>query len=509
MQPPTLLIVLDGFGFRRETNANAIANAHTPTIDYLTAHYPHTFLKAHGQYVGQLPGFMGNSEVGHLTIGSGRIVDQPVTRMHKLIQNNGLAKHPVIKQHFTQLAKAGGTVHLMGLLSDAGVHSHMEDLFALIETAQQHEIQNIALDCFLDGRDSPPQSAATFLTAIDEIIKKSHRSHITIASLCGRFYAMDRNKEWNRTKDAYTMLTTDTQPEFTSWQQTLDHFYTQNITDEFIPPTRLIAHTQVRDNDGIVFFNFRPDRARQLADAFTATPFDHFTRKKLSLAFFITPVAYDTSNDRLILLEPQIISDCLMDVLCAHGLRTYAIAETEKYAHVTYFFNGGRETPTPCEERVLIPSITTTTYVDLPCMSAPTITQTVCKSLESNQRDFYLINYANADMVGHSGNYAATVRAIECLDKQIAQLYEQAVRGKSASMYICGDHGNAEEMIDTKTGQAHTQHTINPTPFIAANPAWKDTQMRLPLSQVCQIAPFILRQLGMPIPPAMCQLKST
>lgn len=504
MQSPSILVVLDGFGQRSECKNNAIAQAYTPTLNYLLAHYPHTSLKAHGQYVGLLPNYMGNSEVGHMTIGSGRIIDQPGTRMHELTQNGQLIQHPVMRKYLKRLAKSGGTLHIMGLLSDAGVHSDIQNIYAYVEAAAQMGIDTIVLDCFLDGRDTPPRSAQTFLQELDTIAStNSGTTRIFISSLCGRFYAMDRNQEWARTQDAYLMLTTDSQPRFDNWHEAIEYFYAQGITDEFIPPTRLRSHTQIRNGDGIIFINFRPDRARQLTRAFVDPAFKAFARTQLALICFITPVSYEEDVATQILLEPIIISDCLMDVLCQQGVRIFAIAETEKYAHVTYFFNGGHEKSNTCEQRVLIPSISTTTYKDLPCMSASLITQTVIENVRNNAHDFYLINYANADMVGHSGDFHATVKAIECLDKQLAQLYQHAVRERGATIYICGDHGNAEEMVDHITGQPHTQHTLNPTPFIMVDPRLKDKIIALELDQLSQIAPFILKQMGYPVPTQM------
>jgi 2,3-bisphosphoglycerate-independent phosphoglycerate mutase len=498
MKHPTALVVLDGCGYRQDTTYNAVAQAHTPTITYLKHHYPQTLIQASGQAVGLLSHAVGNSEVGHLTMGSGRIIDQPIKQMHDKCIEHTLAELPGIKQQFQQCATSGNTIHLMGLLSDAGVHSHIEQLLELITVAHQYHVKHIALHCFLDGRDTLPRSAATYLKQLDEYIAAIPEAFI--ATLCGRFFAMDRNKEWDRTQKTYDMLIEQQPLQFTNWQQALDYYYAKNITDEFIPPTQISTHATIHDGDGIVFFNCRPDRARQLTQAFVDQQFDKFQVKKIVLQFFITPTRYSPELDTLVLLTPPPVTHTLMDVLAQHHLTTFAIAETEKYAHVTYFFNAGRESTYPTESHVLVPSITAQTYKDIPEMQAPEITQQVLESLENNPHNFYLINYANLDMVGHSGDMQATIKAVECVDSQIKKLYQKIVHDMNGTLYITSDHGKAELMYDVHHNQPYTAHTINPVDFIAVNKTLKDQQIVLPLKGLKDIAPFILRTLKIPVP---------
>jgi len=497
---PTVLVILDGLGFRKETKYNAVAQAKTPTLDYLRTHYPHTLLDASGKAVGLLPGIIGNSEVGHLTIGSGRIIDQPIKRMHDLINSGKLAENNLIKESFLELAKTGKTLHLIGLLSDAGVHSHIKHLFALIDIAHQFKIKHIAIHPILDGRDTPPKSAATFLRQLEDHIKSIPES--SIASMCGRFYAMDRNKEWNRTEQAYNMLTKPEPIKFDKWKQALNHYYQENITDEFIPPTQFSHKGIISNQDGILFFNYRPDRARQLTETFIDPAFSKFPRKKLTLAFFITPTLYDAHLPTQTILEKPTINNTLMEILAQHNLSTFSIAETEKYAHVTYFFNAGREKLYPHEVRTIIPSITAKTYKDIPEMQANEITKQVIASLK-NPKDFYLINYANPDMVAHSGDLESTKKAVECIDKQVKQLYEIVVEKMNGTLYITSDHGNAEIMWDEENNQPHTAHTTNPVEFIFIKKTVKDKRIDLQIKGLKDIAPFILKNLELPIPKEM------
>lgn len=497
---PTVLVILDGLGYRAEKKHNAVAQAHTPMLDYLNKHYPHTIIEAAGTAVGLRPGMMGNSEVGHLTIGTGRIIEQPIKRIDDLINTHQLEELPLIKNNFTNLTKTGHTLHLIGLLSDAGVHSDIKHLFACIDIAHQYQIKKIVIHPFLDGRDTPPESATLFLAQLEN--KTESTPEATIGSICGRFYAMDRNKEWDRTKETYDMLTKKMPLKFTSWQTALDYYYKKHITDEFIPPTQLNREI-ITDDDGILFFNFRPDRARQLTEAFVSENFNKFPTQKLHLAFFITPVEYAKNLKTEYILPTEHIKNTLMEVLAHHSLSTFAIAETEKYAHVTYFFNAGREKKYPKEDRVIIPSITTTSYQNIPEMQAHKITQTIIHSLEDTPHDFYLINYANPDMVGHSGDFEATVKAVECVDAQVKKLYEHVVEKMSGTLYVTADHGNAEMMWDEKHNQPQTSHTNNPVEFMFINQAVKDQKIALPLKELSDIAPFILKNLDLPIPQEM------
>ena len=500
MKAPTVLTILDGLGYREEKKYNAVAQAKTPTLNYLKEHYPHTIIQAAGTAVGLRPGMMGNSEVGHLTIGTGRIIEQPIRRIDNLIDSKQLEHLPFIKNHFTHLAQTGKCLHLLGLISDAGVHSDIKHLYAFITIAHNYHIKKIIIHPFLDGRDTPPESATTYLTELDHHIATIPEAKI--ASICGRFYAMDRNQEWDRTKEAYDMLTEKMPLEFTTWQTALNYYYDHHVTDEFIPPTQL-DHEIVDDGDGILFFNFRPDRARQLTEAFIDKTFNRFPIKKLNLAFFITPVEYAKNIKTESILPTEPIKHTLMEILAEHNFSTFAIAETEKYAHVTYFFNAGRETKYPRENRIIIPSITAETYKDIPEMQADKITKTVINSLEHDPHDFYLINYANPDMVGHSGDFEATVKAVESVDRQLKKLYEQVVEKMNGTLYATADHGNAETMWDEKSNQPVTSHTNNPVEFIFVNQSIKDKKIVLSLRGLKDIAPFILENLKLPIPTEM------
>lgn len=501
MKQPTALVILDGFGYRADTQYNAIAQAHTPTLDYVMAHYPHTLLQASGRAVGLLDDVQGNSEVGHITIGAGRIINQPITILQELIETHELEKLPAIKQNFEKLASDEGTLHIMGLASDAGIHAHIDHMIGFITVAHQYKIKHVKLHCFLDGRDTPPQSAREYLTQIDQVCHKYPNT--SIASICGRFYAMDRNKEWTRTQQAYDMLTVQESPKFATWQTALDYYYQQNITDEFVPPTQLTNNATVQAGDGIVFTNTRPDRALQLTQAFVDPNFDHFTRTKISLSFFITPTHYNKSLATIIFIKKKPVHNTLMEVLCKNNFSTFTIAETEKYAHVTYFLNNGRESTFPRETRVLVPSISAMSYKDTPEMRAQEITDQVLKSLETAPADFYVINYANPDMVGHSGDPVATIKAIEFLDKQINFLYKKIVEELNGTLYITSDHGKAELMYNEKLQQPYTAHTTNPVPFVMVSQAKKDSHEPLPLKELKDIAPFILKNLGASVPAEM------
>ena len=457
--------------------------------------YPHTLLQASGTAVGLLDNSMGNSEVGHQTIGAGRVIEQPVATIHHAIISGKLAHNQKLVEAFEKLTHTKGRLHIIGLLSDAGVHSHQELLYALLDRALQYDISHIYVHPIIDGRDVPPASASSYLSQLDAYIK--HNPSVSIGSIHGRYYAMDRDHNWDRTEKSVRCLTIPEPAPYDSWQQLLDHYYKESITDEFVPPTSLQHSSAIRDGDGVIFFNLRPDRARQL----TKSILQHTKGK---LAFFITPVAYThETDDTTVLFKQKPINNTLLDVLHDHNKHIFNIAETEKYAHITYFFNSGRETPFAHETNILIPSLKKQTYAHTPEMSAYTITQTVIQALEKNAADFYLINYANADMVGHSGDIPATIKAIEYLDTQLALLYAQIVTKMSGTMIITADHGKAEEMFDTIHHQPKTSHTTNPVPFIIMNDTLKGSTQQLHLTTIADIAPYILTLMKLPIPQEM------
>lgn len=503
---PVLLIILDGYGLAPKTKYNAIAQANTPHLDAWFAQYPHATLQASGAAVGLPAGSIGNSEVGHLTIGAGHIIEQPESFILRAIADGSFDKNPVLQTHLQELKKKGKALHVIGLLSDAGVHCTEEIIFAYIRAAAEAGIEKIFVHPILDGRDEAPKSAALYLQRLDEFLQTIPQARI--GSLHGRFYAMDRDNNWERTKESYDILT----PQFfgangKGWPSILEANYAASITDEFIPPTNLDTEAIVSNGDGIIFANYRPDRARQLTECFTNSKFAHFERKNsdptplfvlkypkdIQLEFFITPVSYGSQIHTTVMYPQKPVPNTLKEILSHAGKTIFSIAETEKYAHITYFFDGGRETQFPGETRVLIPSLHTRNYIANPEMSASAITQAVLKSLRENPCDFYLINYANADMVGHSGDFEATKKAIELLDAQLAQLFKVVVEEMHGTMFITGDHGNAEEKFDSICGQPHTAHTTNSVPFLMLNESNKKGAVELPLNQLADIKGFILR----------------
>ena len=495
MKKPVVLVVLDGFGYRQSSTFNAIAQAETPHIDQWMAHYPHALLQASGTAVGLLEGAIGNSQVGHMTIGAGRIIKQPVRIMHEAIKDGTLARNAQLNKSLDSLAKSGKTLHLIGLLSDAGVHSHQELLYALINQALAHNIKKIIVHPILDGRDVTPKSAMHYLAQLQKVADEYQEVHI--GSMHGRFYAMDRDNNWDRTKKSIAGLTTPGRPRFSHWHDALNYYYTHDITDETAPPTAFDNDMLITPGDGVICFNFRPDRARQLIEGLL----EHF--QSAPLAFLITPLPLIDNKKVIHLFEKPSITHTLMQVLSEHDKSTFAIAETEKYAHVTYFFNGGHAAPWPHETRILIPSIKTSNYALAPQMSAHQITQTVLHSLRTDPKDFYLINYANADMVGHTGNMQATIKAIAFLDTQLAHLYDQIVTKMDGTLIITADHGNAEMMFDVTTNQPHTAHTTNPVPFLVIKQSLKKEPQKLALTTLADIAPYIFHLFGITPPIAM------
>lgn len=497
----TMLIILDGFGWRKEHKYNAIYHAATPHFDQWMEEYPHAILKASGTAVGLPEGYIGNSEVGHFTIGAGRIIKEPVTQINEAIKDGSFFTNPVLVTALEKIKKSGKTVHLIGLLSDAGVHADIKQINAFIDAAHKLGVQNILFHAFLDGRDMPPQSATPYLQQLE---KKLSSIGAQLGSIHGRFYAMDRDENWDRTEQAYRILTEPQKAKkYNSWQQALKDCYQNNITDEFVLPTQLDESAYVKDGDGIIFFNFRSDRARQLTASFIDPLFNEFSKKPIPLAFFVTPTVYDREM-KLDALYPQpYLETTLKTVLADHGKTIFSIAETEKYAHVTYFFNGGKEGALATETQTLIPSLSTRDYGAHPEMSANVITQTVLQSLNEAPCDFYLINYANADMVGHTGDFDATVKAVEYLDQQLEKLYAQVVEMMDGTLYITADHGNAEDMYDEKAQQPRTAHTTNNVPFVMIRKKLKGNPQTLPLHTLADIAPFILKNMNLPVPQKM------
>ena len=496
----TMLIIIDGFGWRKAADDNAIYHARTPNFDRFMKEYPYAILKASGTAVGLPENYIGNSEVGHLTIGAGRVIDSPLVAMNKTIQNASFFSNPALLNTLERVKKDGGTLHVMGLLSDAGVHSSMNHLLGFIKAAHNYGISNIVVHPFLDGRDTVPRMAKKFLK---ELAEKLKITGVRIGSIQGRSFAMDRDKHWDRIEKSYRVLTEPQKTEFTDWQKAIDHYYAKDISDEFIPPTQLDASATIKDGDGIIFFNFRADRARQISACFVDPNFDEFKTKKLKLNGFVTPISYDGKIKTDVMFPQKLIKNTLTQVLEAHKKTIFTIAETEKYAHVTYFFNGGQEDPVSTETRTLIPSRKEEYNQLSSCMEAQTITDAVLHSLQKHPADFYLINYANPDIIGHTGNFKEIIKAVECVDTQLGALYKEVVEKMNGTMYITADHGNAEDTYNEEAQQPRTAHTTNPVPFVWLTKKEEGNNTELPLKQLCDIAPFILKNMGIPIPKEM------
>ncbi|MBD3273512.1 2,3-bisphosphoglycerate-independent phosphoglycerate mutase [Candidatus Dependentiae bacterium] len=503
---PIMLIILDGLGYRKEKKGNAVYAAKMPNFKSWLKEYPYCLLKASGKAVGLLPNNIGNSEVGHLTIGAGRIIKSALVKFKESIDDKSLFKNEILIKNFKKLSSKN-SLHLMGLLSDGGVHSHEFQVYALLDFAKQQGIKDVYLHLFLDGRDVPPRSACKYLRRLEQKIKEVNLGEI--ASIHGRFYAMDRDKNWGRTKVSYDVLCNpDIKTTNQTWGKFLENSYSHDITDEFIYPTLFLKDGQIKKGDGVIFFNFRPDRARQLTQTFIDPNFDEFETQNLNstnktLSFFITTTRYKEefkkfNNDML--FEDEKIKNTLLDVI---PYKKFIIAETEKYAHVTYFFRGMADKKLENEQRVLIPSIKAKNYIDHPEMSAKKITDKVIESLQNDPADFYLINYANPDMVGHSGDFDATVKACEFLDKELERLYDTVIEKDNGTMFITADHGNAEEMIDLNTGVPKTAHTNNPVYFLTVNKNFKDKSFECDKFGLSNIAPTILQFLNLKIPKEM------
>ena len=499
---PVLLVILDGFGYRENGADNAIDRARKPHWDHYWSHYPHTTINASELHVGLPPAQMGNSEVGHLNIGAGRVVFQEFTRIEMAIKNGELASNPVFARAAQTARERGSTLHILGLLSPGGVHSHEEQIFALIEMLARAGVGRICVHAFLDGRDTPPKSAHASLAALGERCKRHPGSRI--GSICGRYYAMDRDKRWERTQAAYDMLARD-QAEFRAESAVagLEAAYARGETDEFVKPTLIATPGErpatIDDGDVVVFMNFRADRARQLTRALTDPKFDGFPRARIpELRYFCTLTSYGAEFDLPVAFEPQRVANGFGEYIAARGLRQLRIAETEKYAHVTYFFNGGIEEPYPGEERILVPSPRVATYDLKPEMSAYEVTDRLVEAIRSKRFEAIICNYANADMVGHTGVLPAAISAIEALDACVGRAIE-AMQEIGGEVVITSDHGNAETMLDPSTKQAHTAHTTNLVPLL-----YVGRKARIAESgALSDIAPTLLAIMGLPQPAEM------
>jgi 2,3-bisphosphoglycerate-independent phosphoglycerate mutase len=500
---PVALIVLDGWGYRPETDGNAIALANTPTWDSLWSRGSRTLLEASGLRVGLPAGQMGNSEVGHLNLGAGRVVVQDLVRISSAIADGSFYTNPALVGACRQARHDGGTLHLMGLVGAGGVHAIDEHLFALLDLAKRQRVERVAIHAFLDGRDTMPKSGLGYMQQLLEYIRKIG-SPARIASISGRYYAMDRDRRWERTELAYRAMVLGEGTTVTDPLDAIRQAYNSGKTDEFMLPVVVTENGKpvapMRDGDAVIGFNYRSDRMRQIVRALIDPSFDGFDISRRPRVSVTTLTNYDKTFDVPVAFEPTSMKRILAEVLSSRGLAMLKTAETEKYPHVTYFFNGGVEQPYPCETRVLVPSPKVATYDLKPEMSAEGVTDALCKGISSGEQDFILCNYANADMVGHSGSIPATIKAVETVDKCLVRVLKSA---ESAGMrlIVTADHGNAEMMIDPETGGPHTAHTTNPVPFVVVD--WDQEQRLRSGGALCDVAPTILSMLGIEQPQEM------
>jgi 2,3-bisphosphoglycerate-independent phosphoglycerate mutase len=500
---PIVLVILDGFGSREAAPDNAISNAVMPHWTALLATAPHTTIDASELHVGLPGGQMGNSEVGHLNIGAGRVIYQDFTRIDHAIETGEFARNPVLQEAAQAAARSQSALHVLGLLSPGGVHSHERQISALVELAANAGVEPILVHAFLDGRDTPPRSAAASLNFMDGVCAKA--SGARIASIVGRYYAMDRDQRWDRVSQAYDLLVDGRAPFTASTAGAgLAAAYARAENDEFVKPTAILDSdgraATMADGDVVVCMNFRADRARQLTRALTDPAFAAFARRRVPrLGAYVCLTSYGEEFAHLpIAFTPQTIHNSFGEYISGLGLAQLRIAETEKYAHVTYFFNGGVENVYPGEDRILVPSPRVATYDQKPEMSAPEVTDCLVAAIESGKYDAIVCNYANSDMVGHTGNFAAAMAAVEALDACIGRVVD-AARRVGGEVLFTADHGNAEMMHDPSTGQAHTAHTLNRVPFVyVGRPA---TVARGGALQ--DIAPTLLALMGLPQPPEM------
>ncbi len=499
---PVMLMILDGFGIAPKSEGNAVSLAKKPNFDRLVANYPTSQLQASGLEVGLPEGQMGNSEVGHLNIGSGRIVYQELTRITKAIKDGDFFENESLMKAMTNAKNNNSALHLMGLLSDGGVHSHIEHLRGLLEFAKKEGIQNVYVHAFMDGRDVAPSSGKEFVEKTEAMMAEVGIGKI--ATISGRYYAMDRDNRWERVELAYNALVLGEGETANSAVEAMEKSYHDNKTDEFVLPTVVLKNgvptATIKNGDSVIFFNFRPDRAREITRAINDKVFDGFKRETLNLTF-VTMTQYDKTLEGVeVAYKPQTLANTLGEYVSSKGLNQLRIAETEKYAHVTFFFNGGVEKENPGEERVVIPSPKVATYDLKPEMSAYEVTDELLNRLDSDKYDMVILNFANPDMVGHTGVVPAAVKAIESVDECLGKIADKMLE-KDGCLFITADHGNAETMIDFSTGNPFTAHTIDPVPFvwIANNTEGKTIKD----GKLADIAPTMLNQLGLEVPAEM------
>ncbi len=495
---PLALIIIDGWGHSPEREGNAIALAAKPFYDELVEKYPHTLLEASGSRVGLPAGVMGNSEVGHLNMGSGRVVRMDVSRIDYAIETGEFFANPALTGAMDAAQSSGKSLHLMGLLSDGQVHSSQEHLYALLRMAKQRGLQRVYVHCFLDGRDTPPASAYGYVEALQ--VKCGEIGAGRIASVIGRYYAMDRDKRWERTERAYKLLVHAEGERAIDPVEAIKRSYERGVTDEFVEPVVVERETGepaavIEDGDSVIFFNFRPDRARQITRGLTEPGFGGFPIPQRPNTHFVCFTQYDATFNLPVAFAPQSHRNVLAEVFGNLGVRNFRLAETEKYAHVTYFFNGGVEQEYPCERRLLVPSPKVATYDLEPAMSAFKVTDKVLRAIDEGETDVFIVNFANPDMVGHTGKLDKTIEACQYVDTCLGWI-TKAIRQRRGITLITADHGNAEQMVDPQTGHPHTAHTNNLVPFHLIDEASVGLQLR-DGAALEDVAPTMLGLLGL------------
>ena len=501
---PLALIIIDGWGYSPARDGNAIALAATPFYDELCEKYPQTLLDAHGSRVGLPAGVMGNSEVGHLNIGSGRVIRMDVSLVDHEIETGEFFQNSVLVSAIEGARDRGKALHLMGLVSDGQVHSSLTHLYALLKLAKQSGLQQVYIHCFLDGRDTPPSSAVQYLAALQQKIDEIGCGEI--ASVCGRYYAMDRDKRWERTKRAFDLLVSGIGEKSRDPIEAVRQSYERGVTDEFVEPISIVReHAEpvatIKDDDAVIFFNFRPDRARQLTRALAVAGFNEFDVSNRPKVAFVCFTMYDRTFDLPIAFPPRDHHNVLAEVFAGVCVRNYRLAETEKYAHVTYFFNGGVEKEFRCESRLLVPSPKIATYDLQPEMSAFKVTDKVLRGVDDGETDVFVINFANPDMVGHTGKLDKTIEACQYVDTCLGWITKR-IREARGTTIITADHGNAEQMIDLLTGNPHTAHTTNPVPFHLIDEEFIGVKLREG-GALEDVAPTMLSLLGVEKPVEM------
>lgn len=500
MSKRVLLCIMDGWGISSGCEMDATLTAHTPNIDKFKKEEKYTTIYADGEHVGLPEGQMGNSEVGHLNLGAGRIVYQELTKINKEIREGSFFKNEKLLNAVSYAKKNNSSLHLMGLVSDGGVHSSFEHLFALIDLAKKEGLEKVYVHAFLDGRDTPPQSAIKYLEEVDAKLQSENMPKI--ASVMGRYWAMDRDNRWDRVEKAYNCLTLGEGEKADSAVNAVEQSYETGKNDEFVLPTAIDgSESRIKDNDAVIFFNFRPDRAREISKAIALPGFDGFERKIVRRnLYFVTFTQYDETFPFPVAFEPQKMTNILGDILDQNNIKQLRTAETEKYAHVTFFFNGGEEVPNKLETRVLVPSPKVATYDLQPEMSAPQVCDEVLKALDNDEYGFVLVNFANPDMVGHTGVMEAAVKACETVDTCVGKIAAKA-KEKGVVMFLTADHGNAECMEDPHTHAPFTAHTVNKVPFFVIN---GESSVKLKDSgALCDVAPTILQLLDIKKPEEM------